>query len=84
MSRKPVPRQSLFLLAAAALVLCVSMAVTAGVALILGAMGDELGSRVVGWIALAVAGLLAVDLICLVLALAINSLGESDGPPEGG
>ena len=36
-----------------------------------------------GWIALGIAVPLAVDLICLILALAVNALADSDEPPEG-
>ena len=60
----------------------VSLAVIEGLAMILGAMEDTAGSQVVGWIALGVAVLLAVDLICLVLALAVNALADSDEPPD--
>ena len=51
--------------------------------MLLGALGDEAGSRVVGWLGLALAILLAVDLVCLVLALAINALANEHEPPEG-
>ncbi len=83
MSGKPVANPLLFLLTALALVLLIGVAVIQGVAAILGGMGDAPGSRVVGWIALAAAMLLVVDLVCLLLALAINSLADSDEPPDG-
>ncbi len=82
MSRKPIPRRLLFVLTGLALVLWVSVAVIQALAMLLGAMGDVAGSQVVGWIALGLAVPLAVDLICLVLALAINALADSDEPPE--
>ena len=82
MTGKPIPRRLLFVLTGLALVLGVSLAVIEGLAMILGAMEDTAGSQVVGWIALGVAVLLAVDLICLVLALAINALADSDEPPD--
>ena len=82
MSRKPIPRRLLFVLTGLALVLWVSVAVIQALAMLLGAMGDVAGSQVVGWIALGIAVPLAVDLICLVLALAINALADSDEPPD--
>jgi len=82
MSRKPIPRRLLFVLTGLALVLWVSVAVIQALAMLLGAMGDVVGSQVVGWIALGIAVPLAVDLICLVVALAINALADSDEPPE--
>jgi hypothetical protein len=82
MSRKPIPRRLLFVLTGLALVLWVSVAVIQALAMLLGAMGDVAGSQVVGWIALGIAVPLAVDLICLVVALAINALADSDEPPE--
>jgi len=83
MNRKPIPRRLLFVLTGLAVVLWIGVAMIEALAMILGAMGDAPGSHVVGWIALATAVLLAVDLICLILALAINALADSDGPPEG-
>jgi hypothetical protein len=82
MSRKPIPRRLLFVLTGLALVLWVSVAVIQALAMLLGAMEDVAGSQVVGWIALGIAVPLAVDLICLVLALAINALADSDEPPD--
>jgi len=82
MSRKPIPRRLLFVLTGLALVLWVSVAVIQALAMLLGAMEDAAGSQVVGWIALGIAVPLAVDLICLVLALAINALADSDEPPD--
>jgi hypothetical protein len=82
MSRKPIPRRLLFVLTGLALVLWVSVAVIEALAMLLGAMEDVAASQVVGWIALGIAVPLAVDLICLVLALAINALADSDEPPE--
>jgi hypothetical protein len=82
MSRKPIPRRLLFVLTGLALVLWVSVAVIQALAMLLGAMGDIAGSQVVGWIALGIAVPLAVDLICLVLAVAINALADSDEPPD--
>ena len=83
MNRKPIPRRLLFVLTGLALVLWIGVAMIEALAMILGAMGDAAGSQVVGWIALGIAVPLAVDLICLVLALAINALADSDEPPEG-
>jgi len=82
MNRKPIPRRLLFVLTGLAVVLWIGVAMIEALAMILGAMGDAAGSQVVGWIALATAVLLAVDLICLILALAINALADSDEPPD--
>jgi hypothetical protein len=82
MTRKPIPRRLLFALTGLALVLWVGVAVVEALAMILGATGDALASQVVGWIALGIAVPLAVDQVCLVLALAINALADSDEPPD--
>ncbi len=83
MNKKPVPRRWLFLLTALALVLWIGVAVIEALAMVLAAMGDAVGGHVVGWIAVAAAVPLVVDLICLVLALAVNALADSGEPPEG-
>ena len=82
MNKKPIPRWLLFVLTGLALVLGIGVAVIAALAMVLGAMGDAAGSQVVGWIALGIAVPLAVDLICLILALAVNALADSGEPPD--
>jgi hypothetical protein len=83
MNKKPVPRRWLLVMTGLALVLWIGVAVIEALAMVLRAMGDAAGGRVVGWIALAVAVPLVVDLICLILALAVNALADSEEPPEG-
>jgi len=82
MSRKVVPPRIVLLLTGLALVLFLTVAVVLVVAAVLGAMGDEVGRRVLHWVALGCGIPLAVDLICLVMALGVNSLSETE-PPEG-
>jgi len=81
MSRKIVPPRIVLLLTGLALVLLLTVGVVLAVAAVLGAMGDEPGSRVVRWVALGCGIPLIVDLICLLLALGINSLSDTE-PPE--
>jgi len=69
-------------LIALAVVLLISGLVTLGLGELLGALGDELGSKVMKYIALGCGLLCVVDLICLVLAQAVNSLAENDQPPD--
>ncbi len=52
-----------------------------GIARLLDAMGDEAGARAIDYIAIAVGGLWAVDLVSLVLSLGIRNLG-TDAPPN--
>ncbi len=82
MRRQLVPQRLLLLLTALAVVLLISGFVTLGLGELLAALGDELGSRVVKSIALGCGVLCVVDLICLVLAQAVNSLAETDEPPD--
>ncbi len=82
MSQKPVPRWLLLLLAAGAVLLPIVIAVLWGVSALLIAMGDSSGGGVVKCVALAAGILWVVDLVCLVLAQTLNSLGEPDGPAD--
>ncbi len=82
MNRKPIPRPWLVVLTSLTLVLWITLAVVQALAMVLGAMGDTAGSQVVGWIALGIGVLLIVDLVCLVLALAVNALADSEEPPD--
>ena len=81
MPRKTVPPRIVLLLTGLALVLFLTVAVILVVAAVLGAMGDEVGRRVLHGVALGCGIPLAVDLICLLLALGVNSFSETD-PPE--
>jgi len=80
MSRKIVPPRIVLLLTGLALVLFLTVAVVLVVAAVLGAMEDEPGRRVLHWVALGCGIPLAVDLICLLLALGINSLSDTEPP----
>ena len=76
-----ISRKSLMVLLSGACVLPVAIAVVVGVARLLGAMQDESGAAVLDRVALTLGILWAVDLVCLVMALAINTLGPpSDSP----
>jgi hypothetical protein len=72
----------LFLLLALAIVLLIGTVVLFGLAELLAALGDAAGSAALKYVALASGGLLVTDLICLVLAQAVNSLAETDEPPD--
>ena len=82
MRRRLIPQSILFLLTASAVVLLVGGFVALGLGRLLAAMGDETGGRVAGYVALASAALFVIDLICLILAQAVNSLADTDGPHE--
>jgi ABC-type hemin transport system substrate-binding protein len=76
------PKRVLFLLLAAALVLLIAGAVSAGLGQLLAALGDAAAATVLGYVALACGALLVIDLVCLVLAQTLRSLGEDDDTPE--
>ena len=77
MNKKPVSRLAVTILVAIAVIFTISLGVILAVACIVGKMGDANGQGVLESVAL-VAGLVwIIDLICLVLALGVNSLYES-------
>ena len=77
MNRKPVSRLAITILVAIATISTISLGVILAVACIIGKMGDASGQVVQESVAL-VAGLVwFIDLICLVLALGVNSLYDS-------
>jgi hypothetical protein len=82
MRQSLVSQRVLFLLVALAIVLLIGTVVIFGLAELLAALGDAAGSAVLKYVALTCAGLLATDLICLVLAQAVNSLADTDEPPD--
>lgn len=86
MVRKPVSRRVFVPLVAVALVLTVALAVILVVARILGKMGDLDGQSVLDAIALALGVVWTIDVVCLVLALGVNTLFDgaeaSDELPE--
>ncbi len=82
MPRKPIPPRVLFALTALAALLFIALGVVLAVAAVLGAMGDAVGHAALNGVALGFGILLAVNLICLVLALGINGFSEGEGPPK--
>ena len=75
-----ISRRVLTVLVTTGCVLPLALVVLLGVARLLGAMQDASGALVLDRIALGVAIVWGVDLLCLLLALGINALG----PPPGG
>jgi len=76
-----ISRRVLTVLLAAACVFPLAIAVVLGVGRLLGAMQDESAASVLDRIALAIAILWAINLVCLVLAQGINALGPPDEGP---
>ncbi len=87
MTGKPFPRLTLTILVAFAFVSTISLVVVLAVACLIGKMGDDGGRVVLESVALAIGLLWLIDLICLVFAVAVNSLYDSDSksdPPVDG
>jgi hypothetical protein len=82
MPEKPVSPRLLFRLIAAAIVLLLSTCVAFGLAELLGGLGDPDGRLVLRYVALALGGLFVIDMVCLVLAQALNAVAESEEPPD--
>lgn len=78
MGKKLVPRWIGVLLIVGAVVLPIVILVLLVVAALLAAMDDPWGGSVLNRVALACGVLWAVDLICLVLVVAVNSLIDGD------
>ena len=79
MSQELVPRWIIRLVVAGALVLPITICVILAVSSLLVAMEDDPSvGRVLKYIAWGVGILWAVDLICLVLVQALNSLTDTD------
>ena len=85
MPNRPPAAPATIVLLAVALVLPIALAVILGVAALLGAMGDAIGARVLGWIGLGVGLVWIVDLVCLVMVQALGSLMDrpADDPESG-
>ena len=84
MGQRLVPASVVLLLLVGALMLPVATSILFGLGKLLTAMGDSSGGTVLGWIALAAGVVWSLDLICLVLVQAINSLGsENRQGPQG-
>jgi len=82
MRQKLIPQRVLFFLIAAAFILLISGFVALGLGALLAALHDDLGSKVVNYLALGCGALFVIDLLCLILAMAVNSLADPDGPPD--
>ena len=78
MNKKPVSRLAITILVAIAVISTISLGVVLAVACIIGIMGDASGKVVLESVALAIGLVWIIDLICLVLALGVNSLSDSD------
>jgi len=82
MRSRPIARRFLAALLAAAVALPIAVCVLVALGRLLAAMGDVGGAAVLDWIALAIGAVWVLDLVCLVLAQAVNSLADQDDPPE--
>ncbi len=78
MGQRLVPASVVLLLVVGALMLPVAISILFGLGELLAAMGDSAGGTVLGWIALAAGILWGLDLVCLILVQAINSLGNDE------
>ncbi|HLA83954.1 MAG TPA: hypothetical protein VJL29_04095 [Thermoguttaceae bacterium] len=78
MTRKPVSQRVLAVLVGIALVLTAALTVVLVTGHVLGKMGDAIGQRVLDAVALGAGVLWVVDVVCLVLALGVNALGEGE------
>jgi Na+/melibiose symporter-like transporter len=76
-----ISRRVLTFLITAACVLPVAIVILLAVARLLGAMDDKAAGSVVDRVALAAGILWAIDLVCLVIAQGINSLGPPSSAP---
>ena len=82
MGRPAVPRIVVSILLIVAIVLPIAICVVVGVAALLSAMDDAAGATVLGRLALAGGVLWAINLICLVLIQAVNTLGDEEERSE--
>ena len=82
MIHKLVPRWALTVLTTGALLLPIAVCVMVGVGALLGAMGDVQGGVALKRIALGGGVLWAIDLICLIVALGLSTLGDHDQTGE--
>ena len=75
-----ISRRVLAVLVTAACILPVAIAIVLAVGRLLGAMQDAAAAAVLDRVALAIGILWAIDLVCLLVAQGINSLGPPDDP----
>lgn len=77
-----IPRNVLNVLVMSAIFLPPAALVVWGLARLLNAMGDEAGARAVDYVAIAVGGLWATDLVFIVLSLGMRSLSDDGDRAE--
>ena len=75
-----ISRTVFAILVTSACILPVAIAIVLAVGRLLGAMQDEAGAAVLDRVALAIGILWAIDLVCLLVAQGINSLGPPADP----
>lgn len=75
-----ISRTVFAILVTSACILPVAIAIVLAVGRLLGAMQDEAGAAVLDRVALAIGILWAIDLVCLLVAQGINSLGPPSDP----
>ena len=68
------------ILVTAACIMPVAITIVLAVGRLLGAMQDEAGAAILDRVGLAIGILWAIDLVCLLVAQGINSLGPPSGP----
>ena len=78
MIHRLVPRWALLSLTAGALLLPIIVCVMVGMGALLGAMNDIQGGIFLNRLALAGGILWTIDLICLIVALGLSTLGDDD------
>ena len=76
MTKKPIPPRILAVLVAVAAVLTVALTILLLAGHLFGRMGDEGGRAVMDSIAIGIGLFWIIDLVCLLFALGINSLGD--------
>ena len=76
MNQKLVPPGGVMFLLGAAAALPVAVCVVLAVSALLGAMNDTTGSRVLVYVAWSCGVAWVIDLVCLLIAMALNSLSN--------
>jgi hypothetical protein len=74
-------KRVVFGLLGAAVVLLVALGVVCALSMLFSAVGDTDAAQVTSYVAITLLVLLAVDLICLLLALAFDIASRSGDPP---
>jgi hypothetical protein len=80
MHRPIISQNRLFLLVAPAIVLPIATLLVVALSVLVAKMGDPAGGRVLGWIAVGAGLVWLLDLVCLVLALAVQALDAPEQP----